>query len=231
MMQDIEYNGILASNMKLLVSEEISLPSAKPKYEEYDIAGRDGALTEENGTYEDVVIKIPFNYVEGREWGAAYRRAKKWLNEKGNNQLRLGRMSDNFYIVKRIEIGNDERKIENAGGFTASFTCDPYTYFDSGLIEIEEKEIYNPYEISHPTYLITGNGTCTLTVNGKTMSATVGQNLTIDTDRMLAYRVDGTMMNTSVVGDYEDLYLLPGDNDISITAGFDLKVIPNWRCL
>ena len=63
------------------------------------------------------------------------------------------------------------------------------------------------------------------------MTANVGQNLTIDTDLMIAYRQDGTMQNTAVTGDYENLYLLPGDNVISITDGFDLKIIPNWRTL
>ena len=39
------------------------------------------------------------------------------------------------------------------------------------------------------------------------------------------------MMNTSVSGDYEELYLKPGENEISITQGFTLTVIPNWRRL
>lgn len=98
--------------------------------------------------------------------------------------------------------------------------------------DYQSREIqYNPYDICHPIYKITGNGICTLTVNGKAMKATVGQNLTIDTERMIAYRKDGTMMNTSVSGDYEDLYLKPGENEISITQGFTLTVIPNWRRL
>ena len=69
---------------------------------------------------------------------------------------------------------------------------------------------------------------CTLMVNGNEMTANVGQNLTIDTDLMMAYRQDGTLQNTAVTGDYEDLYLVPGDNVINITSGFDLKIIPNW---
>ena len=59
----------------------------------------------------------------------------------------------------------------------------------------------------------------------------VGQNVTIDTELMIAYRMDGTMENTSVTGDYEDLYLKPGYNEIEITEGFEAKVIPNWRSL
>ena len=72
---------------------------------------------------------------------------------------------------------------------------------------------------------------CTLEVNGKSMTANVGQNLTIDTDRMVAYREDGTLQNTAVTGDYEDLYIPQGDVQILVSAGFDLQVTPNWRCL
>ena len=69
-----------------------------------------------------------------------------------------------------------------------------------------------------------------LTVNGKTMTADVGQKITIDTDRELAYRKD-KLSNTAVSGKYDDLYLQEGENEITITEGFDLKIIPNWRCL
>ena len=62
------------------------------------------------------------------------------------------------------------------------------------------------------------------------MTANVGQNLTIDTDRMIAYREDGTLNNTKVSGSYEDMYLQPGNNKIEFYGG-NLKVIPNWRCL
>ena len=48
---------------------------------------------------------------------------------------------------------------------------------------------------------------------------------------MIAYRTDGTMQNTSLTGDYEDLYLIEGENKVSITSGFVLKIIPNWRYL
>ena len=68
-------------------------------------------------------------------------------------------------------------------------------------------------------------------MNGKNMTANVNGHLIIDTDRMLTYRQDGKLENASVKGDYEDLYLEEGENMIRITPGFELKVIPNWRCL
>lgn len=100
-----------------------------------------------------------------------------------------------------------------------------------GTREYDIKDVlWNQYLTCHPTYKITAEGMCTLTVNGNTMTANVGQNLTIDTDRMIAYRSDGTLNNTQVKGNYEDMYLLNGENEISFSGG-ELKVIPNWRCL
>ena len=119
------------------------------------------------------------------------------------------------------------------GNFTATFlTKDGLRYLESGLGEMKARDVVdNPYEIAYPIYKITGEGECTLSVNGGEMVANVGQNLTIDTGRKLAYREDGTLSNTSVAGDYDDLILIEGRNKIKITDGFELKVIPNWRCL
>ena len=90
---------------------------------------------------------------------------------------------------------------------------------------------FNPYEISHPIYKIYGEGQCELNVNGNVISANVGQNLIIDTERKLAYREDGTLRNTNVTGNYEELFLQERENKIMITDGFELKIVPNWRCL
>ena len=88
---------------------------------------------------------------------------------------------------------------------------------------------------------VTENSFCITLVAGELGLVMVRRNFTvapdftfslmaIDTDRMIAYREDGTLQNTSVTGKYEDLYLLEGENDIEITGG-TVKVIPNWRCL
>ena len=61
------------------------------------------------------------------------------------------------------------------------------------------------------------------------MQATVNGNITIDTDRMISYNDQMVGQNTAVTGDYEDLYLQEGDNTISVSTGFTLSIIPNWR--
>ena len=63
------------------------------------------------------------------------------------------------------------------------------------------------------------------------MQATVNGKMTIDTDLMIAYNADGVNQNNLLTGDYEDLYLQEGTNAISLTSGFSVSVIPNWRVL
>ena len=113
------------------------------------------------------------------------------------------------------------------------FTVWPGTYLTDGMQEqtISGSRIDNQFDFCKPIYKISGEGVCTLSVNGKSMTANIGQNLTIDTELMLAYRTDGTLMTTSVNGDYEDLWLSEGENTVTITNGFTLTVIPRWRIL
>ena len=131
-----------------------------------------------------------------------------------------------------MDLSENERTSGRIGNFTATFvTRDGLHYLDSGLREYVEKEIrWNPYEISHPVYKIYGEGMCTIEVNGKQMKANVGQNLTIDTERMLAYREGGVIRNTDVTGEYENLYLPEGEVEINVSYGFDIRITPNWRC-
>lgn len=165
-------------------------------------------------------------------WDERLGLAKKWLSAR-NKLLRIGSDPEHFYKILKVELDEAERTTERIGNFTATFlTKDGLRYLESGLGEMKARDVVdNPYEVAYPIYKITGEGECTLSVNGGKMVANVGQNLTIDTGRKLAYREDGTLSNTSVAGDYDDLILIEGRNKIKITDGFELKVIPNWRCL
>ncbi|HIY17906.1 MAG TPA: hypothetical protein IAA44_00700 [Candidatus Blautia avistercoris] len=197
-----------------------------------EIAGRKGTLAVDTGIYSDTVIQ---NSVELRvrkrgDLDPAYLRAVQWIRK--SRKVVYKDAENYFYKVKKVEVGEPSHDTDYNCTFDFTFTCEPGVYISGGEREMEKAEVlYNPYSLCEPIYYITGEGYCILIVNGKTMNANVGQNLTIDTERMLAYREDGTLQNTQVTGDYEDLYLQPGENTITITSGFDLKIIPNWRCL
>ena len=231
-MHDLEYAGMLGSTYKVFATDLISSPAAEPNLEEVKLSGRDGTIYRWDGTYKSKQIKIPFNYIGPAErWNDRWRMIKQWLSAR-NTTLRFSGDSDFFYRITYTSLDENERTTERIGNFTATFnTLDGLQYLMSGQMEYPYKEVeWNPYIECHPTYKITAEGMCELNVNGKIMTANVGQNLTIDTDRMIAYRSDGTLNNTKVSGNYEDLYLKPGENSIDFTGG-TLVVVPNWRCL
>ena len=234
MLQDVKYNGMLGSKIGIFLKERLSVPTAKKRYKEYDIPGRDGVLTETYEDYEPEEIELKFNFISKneREWNARTTQAKEWLMSS-RKEISFSDDLEHFYRVRKIELSEIERKTARVGEFSAKVYLESaLRYLVSGTRETDAAGVkVNRNLPCHPIYKVTGEGMCTLTVNKKSMTANVGQNLTIDTELMLAYRKDGTLNNTAVTGNYEDLYLKSGENTISISSGFDLKIIPNWRCL
>lgn len=228
----ITYNGISNKTLRAEVAVRPSIPAPTQRGDYIQIAGRDGSLLDTDGTYENIEIEIEMNLVSTRRslWNTDMRQIKAWL--KGSGELRFSDDPDIFYKVKACGIGDIERRTYRGGDFTAVFVCDPYAYYVAGAKPMTPEEAsLNPYELCKPIYRLTGNGTATLTVNGNTMTAVVSDNLTIDTEKMLAYTENMQLQNTSVTGDYEALWLPSGVNSITVSNGFALTVQPNYRSL
>lgn len=229
----IKYNGRTCQEVGIVVKERPNIPAPEYDAETYTIPGRDGDLYQLQDTIRDITISIVMGYVcPPSEWQERFRTARRWLLSGGDMRLYLDDDPDYYYRVKKVIVGASAREVREFGEFTADFVCAGYQYAKSGdrLITAEAAED-NPLDACHPDYIITGSGDCTLTVNGKIVTALINENLTINTDLMIAYQEDGTQKNTSITGEYEDLYLQPGHNTIKITSGFDLKIVPHWRSL
>ena len=236
-MFEMAFNQTTASSHGLKVETRPSIPAPVMRGDFVQIAGRSGSLLVTDGTYEVITIPVVLNFVSWsknpNELGAKYREAKAWLMGSGN--LSFSDDMDVFYKVISVAISSYER-FRTAGRIEAEFTCDPFTYFREGEtyinIPTSGKTLTNNYPIeSRPLYHITGEGVCSITVNGKTITANVGQNLWIDCYKMFAYREDGTLMNTAVSGDLDLLVLKPGDNSVKVSSGFTMEVAPWWRTL
>lgn len=230
-MNAIEFDGKKNMELRLHVAELINIPAAKRNIEEKIMIGRT-PLHIDNGITGQTTIQIAFNYIgDAEEWGKYWRNARKWLSAK-NTKLKILSDKDFYRKVYHVELEQNERATARIGKFNANFVCDPYEYAVSGVGRYNAEDVrMNLYSECAPVYFIHGEGTCTLNVNGNKMIANIGQNITIDTERRISYRTDGTIMNTSVSGDYEGLYLQEGVNDISISQGFELEIVPNWRCI
>lgn len=223
-MYKVEYDGKTNEDFFAILYDFPQLSLGQKKYDTHQIPGRYGDLVGQTVSVGNASLTAVFSILSDT-FIQNILELKKWLS--GTGKLKLSDNPNRYYNVLKIDYGDIERDIRKYGRFTVTFTVDPYLYRDDGDFEYDSIR-YNPYDQCAPIYQITGEGKCTLMVNGKTMTAEVGQNLTIDTRLMISYRKDGSMQNTSVTGDYEDLWLSSGESDINITEGFDLKIIPKW---
>ena len=202
----IEFNGHPEDHFGVFLYDLPSLSLGAQNYETYTVAGRRGELIGQNDSIGNANLKCTFSILS-KYFLPDVLKIKAWLS--GTGKLRTSDHTDCYYNVLKITYGDIERDLRAYGRFTVTFICEPYLFRRDGDISVAALT-FNPYDKCRPVYEITGNGTCTLTVNGKSVSATIGQNLTIDTNRMLSFREDGAIMNTSLSGEYEDLWIPHG---------------------
>lgn len=220
---EIIYNGSSAADHGVFLPEYPEISQPEKRYETYTIPGRDGALISNDDSVGNITVNCIFSILD-KLFVERIRDIKHWL--RGTGKLSFSDSLDLFYEVLVIDYGELERELRRYGQFSVSFTCYPYEFLTNGQ-KVFSNLAYNPYDLCKPIYKITGEGNYTLTVNGKTIAANVGQNLTIDSRNMIAYREDGTLMNTSITGKYEDLWIPHGNVNISISGG-TLSIIPQW---
>ena len=232
---DIEYNGMKARTLGAYALERPDIPSPVRNVTTYTVPGRDGVLTQWDGSYAPITIELRIGFhAKENLWMEKCREIRAWLLSEGNRILRLGDDSGCFYRVSDVTVGTVVRTARLVGEVPAAFLCDPYTYLDDGLLEYNTYDVRNnPYDICHPTIIITSASAeiCFIQINGNIMWAETAQDLIIDTDRMAAYTSQGVSMNSRMTGEYEGLYLKPGLNEIHTKWGFNYRIIPNWRRL
>ena len=230
------YNNLTNIDMGIFIDSRPSKPSPIMEYEVVKVPGGK-TLYRERG-YDDIEITVDFNFISRKPalWDKDWRKVKKWLLSKDNNKLKFGDDLEGYYKVNSIQIDTPERILRQHGKFSVTFTCEPYFYLDCDEMEIVNGQtIHNDHQVSRPIYRITGNGELTLTINGKEIKVNVGQETIIDTEKGLTYR-QGVINNTTLTGNYEDLYLQEGENTFVLTpttpnAVFHVFITPNWRCV
>jgi predicted phage tail component-like protein len=231
----VTYNGVTDRSVGCHAQRRPSIPAPVENIRQISIPGRDEDFYESEGTYGDITIVITFSFHDRDPdtWAAAYRAVKHWLLTSGAGTLRFSDDAGVYYKVHTVRISSAERVSKRIGTVTAEFVCEAYTYLDSGESTIPfAATIQNPYDVCHPIYHVQGSGTCILTVNQKAFRVIVNSVATIDSDIFATYATgSGTFANTSVDGDYQDLWLKPGNNALSISSGFTCTLVPRWRCL
>lgn len=231
----VRYNNISDKSIGCHAVSRPSIPAPVRNTSVIKIPGRDSAYYDTEGFYSDIVIPVTFSFLERdkAKWGERYRAIKHWLLSTPSGELRFSDDEDVHYRVLSTAITTTERLAKTIGTVKAEFTCEGYTYLNSGDAYISlASTIENDYDTCHPIYKITGTGHCVLTVNGKEFALDVNGAVTVDSEKFYSYSTHtGLLTNTSVTGDYQDLWLVSGENTLSITSGFTCELMPQWRCL
>lgn len=228
----IVFNGIRDRELGLYVMHRPSIPCPEKNIEEKQILGRDGSITIDYGTYKNIEITVEYNFLNKIDYINKSRIIKKWINNIRDNKLKFSDSLDYFYKVKYCKLDVIERVTKKVGKFSLKFVCDPYTYLDmlDPIQILNNITLYNEYDICKPIYFLSGEGLIKLIVNGKEVTINLGQNCIIDTERRVCYRRDGTLINTSIKGEYEDLFLKEHENTINYKGNITkLEMIPNYR--
>lgn len=227
-MFDISYNNVRPSAFNAFLGTiPILTPSSKSRTRQ-EVPAMDGELLVDDVADMDAFWEFTI-HLKRDDLQAKMRQIRHWLS--GTGTLIMLDSPDSFYEVKEVNYSTIMKKSDEYGRVGVKMEVYPYEFLASGETEITSySTIANNADMSKPLYIITGNGSGTLTVNGHAMTFTVTNNLYIDTRRKMAYTIVNNAIQGAdgvVNGDYEGLYLASGNNSISCTAG-TLKVKPRW---
>lgn len=228
MYNTFNFNGIESSDYSIFMSATPSRPIAAKRVQYFDIPGRNGHLTYDDGSLLQVPMTVSCTIMNITENNL--RQIKAWLIGSGN--LIFSDEPDVYWKVRldlQIDFTIPMRQVHQ---FILIFDCFPMAYsIDNSLVTLTTSpgEIINlGTATSSPVMTVYGSGTITLTVNGIDILLTnVSGSVTIDSDLMDAYT--GTVLqNNNMSGDFP--ILLVGNNTISwVGTVTSVTILPNFR--
>lgn len=243
-----EYHFLLdgESSLKhhIRVEERPSIPAPSRKWNEYgDVLSRSGTMRKPMDAFSEVSFTINCNFVSDEyQFDNVWREIRGWLLSDASEKKFQNSYDLNWYKkISKIVVSDVDRILFNAGQFSITFTVDPYDYAISGdkWHSLEDVRL-NHYYKCEPLWKITNNtsqkATCTITVNNKSFDVTdinAAETKYVDVERKLTYAVDTSnyYLRGGRYGQEEWLELQNGNNEITVTTGFSVSVMPRWRCV
>lgn len=235
----IVFGGKTTKEFYIHVEKIPVLSSPVRRIREEIIAGRNGVLHIDEGTYEpyDQSYEIYFHDTERQSPEVAHA-IRGWLFAGGLRRLEDSYDLDHYHMAVFRGPLDVENILNEYGRCVVTFRCQPEAYRMSGdwpIVLDKPTIIYNPTaENAKPWIRIHGTGAGELHVSGRTaVIKSIDQHLIIDSDLMEAYRQDGSGAPENKNGTVripEYPILLPGENRISWTGAGITKVelIPRW---
>ena len=219
----IVYGGESSADYGMVVAEPPAFERGVRRQTVYKVPGRNGSVVIQQDAWEDVnrSYKIWIAADAGEELADKIDAFDAWLNSQNGYQ----RLEDNFepdvYRLAYYSGGTEfSNMLMTAGEATLKFTCRAERFYKEGEQEValvSGTPVYNPTRFeSKPLVYIEGSGAVTLTVNAKSITATLTDYIYIDSEAMNAYRGATENMNDKITGTFPTL--APGANAITISG-------------
>lgn len=227
----IVFGGGTSTDYGMVVSEAPAFDKPARKQNIFNVPGRNGSILFQDNAWNDTtrIYKVWVDEATEEDSGGLFSGTlaervaaiTEWLNSK----LGYQRLEDNFepdYYRLAYYSGGDE--FSNAmtayGEAELKFTCRPERFLKSGESAVTVSNgdaMVNPTSFaSKPLIHIEGSGAVTVSIGGKTISATLTDYVNIDCDTMNAYRLASENKNSIISGTFP--VLAPGSNTITITG-------------
>lgn len=231
MIHFIVFNGKKLKDYGVFISGEAVFNAPKRSTTSVTVPGRNGALTLDNGRFENITLKYPAFIVrsfkdrvsELRNFVLTQSGYQRLEDTYHPDEYRLARWSTDFSVKP------DEELL--AGEFDLTFDCYPQRFLKSGenAIEITSATTIINEQMTTALPLIRAYGTGTFTINGVTVQITSASSYTdIDCDLQecfkdtLATNCNGNVVLTTFPE------LTPGENTISMSGITKLEITPRW---
>ena len=227
------FNNKKNTDLGIQVVKRPNIPIPERNIELKSLKGRDGSLTRDYKTYNDIKISVSLNFISGKnDFINKGAEIADWLYNINDNKLIFSDNDKFYYKVKKIECKDIERSLKVIGKFIVTFICDPYKYYiDNNEIEITNStEIISPSLVveSKPVVTVIGTGDIDLNINNKRVHLEkIDGNITIDSILKECYKGNNNL-NYKMHGEFPKL--IRGKNSININGDIEkIKIKANWR--
>lgn len=233
------FRGIDSRDIGVVVEDMFDVHRPKRNVQTIQVPGRDGRLTQDDGTYDTYTISGKINC-----FGAPLSDVYAWLS--GSGDLILGDEPTRSIRTSAIaQVKNTRFRCDGCyDSLQVSFDCQPFRYHveqtegaNDILLTSSPATITNPgtYK-SAPRIKITGTGDVVLTIGTQIVEADdLGGGIILDSELGECFDLTETQLKNSVVTLMDDDFptLAPGANIISWTGTGVTKitVTPRWRDL
>lgn len=233
-MKSLTFDGNNSLTYNIYISGDGAYNAPERAVEMVSVPGRDGALTMDEGRFENIEVVYPAG-----TFGTTQSDFADKVTEFRNilcSRHSYVRLTDDYHPDEyRMALYKSGLEVSptiynTAGEFEIVFNCKPQRFLTSGetvVTKTSSGTITNPTSFdAKPLLVVTGTGT--LTVNGVAIAITASPT-TIDCEAMEAYNGTTSRNGNIALTPNEFPVLSPGSNTITLGSGITkVQITPRW---